>query len=130
MVVWNWKIILRSHFVTWPLSANSDALWVDGANLKKYKMADVESSKKPIQSSLVTDVLQKTGHLDQEDFHSCVKKMLQKAEEVKVKANLTQAFRLLLSDKLSRFHRFLARKSYFYVYSLFVFFFFLFITLY
>lgn len=58
-------------------------------------MADVEEKenfiasatlKKPKQSaSLVTDVLLKSARLEKEDINSCVKKTLQKAEEVKVK---------------------------------------------
>ena len=65
-----------------------------GAKLKN-KMADVEEKenfiasathKKPKQSaSLVTDVLLKSSRLEKEDINSCVKKTLQKAEEVKVK---------------------------------------------
>ena len=57
-------------------------------------MADVEEKenfiasathKKPKQSaSLVTDVLLKSARLEKEDINSCVKKTLQKAEEVKV----------------------------------------------
>ncbi|CAH3152604.1 unnamed protein product [Pocillopora meandrina] len=56
-------------------------------------MADVEEKenfiasathKKPKQSaSLVTDVLLKSARLEKEDINSCVKKTLQKAEEVK-----------------------------------------------
>ena len=43
-------------------------------------MAD---QRKP-SASLVTDVLLKSGRLEKEDINSCVKKTLQKAEEVKV----------------------------------------------
>ena len=42
-------------------------------------MAD---QRKP-SGSLVTDVLLKSGRLEKEDINSCVKKTLQKAEEVK-----------------------------------------------
>ncbi|XP_073230670.1 centromere/kinetochore protein zw10 homolog [Porites lutea] len=44
-------------------------------------MAD---QRKP-SASLVTDVLLKSGRLEKEDINSCVKKTLQKAEEVKAK---------------------------------------------
>lgn len=40
--------------------------------------------RKP-SASLVTDVLLKSGCLEKEDINACVKKTLQKAEEVKVK---------------------------------------------
>ena len=40
--------------------------------------------KKP-SASLVTDVLFKSGRLEKEDINSCVKKTLQKAEEVKAR---------------------------------------------
>jgi len=48
-------------------------------NLEKDEVARV---RKP-SSSLVTDVLLKSGRLEKEDINSCVKKTLQKAEEVK-----------------------------------------------
>ena len=57
-------------------------------------MADEEAPKKEddrsrkTSSSLVTDVLLKTGRLEKEDINSCVKKISQKADEVKVYANL------------------------------------------
>lgn len=40
-------------------------------------------TRKP-STSLVTDVLLKSGRLEKEDINSCVKKTLQKSEEVKV----------------------------------------------
>ena len=71
-----------------------------GAKLKN-KMADEEEKenvtasathKKPKHSaSLVTDVLLKSGRLEKEDINSCVKKTLQKAEEVKVMRSLFRA---------------------------------------
>ena len=43
---------------------------------------EVDKIRKP-SASLVTDVLLKSGRLEKEDINSCVKKTLQKAEEVK-----------------------------------------------
>lgn len=54
----------------------------------KLKMAEnlekdnVSTTRKP-STSLVTDVLLKSGRLEKEDINSCVKKTLQKSEEVK-----------------------------------------------
>ena len=47
-------------------------------NLEK----DVSTTRKP-SKSLVTDVLLKSGRLEKEDIDSCVRKTLQKSEEVK-----------------------------------------------
>ena len=55
-------------------------------------MAD---QRKP-SASLVTDVLLKSGRLEKEDINLCVKKTLQKAEEVKA-----SVFLLFLSGKVS-----------------------------
>lgn len=55
-------------------------------------MAD---QRKP-SASLVTDVLLKSGRLEKEDINSCVKKTLQKAEEVKA-----SVFPHFLSGKVS-----------------------------
>lgn len=55
-------------------------------------MAD---QRKP-SASLVTDVLLKSGRLEKEDINLCVKKTLQKAEEVKV-----SVFPFFLSGKVS-----------------------------
>ena len=52
--------------------------WISLA--RSSTMAD---QRKP-SASLVTDVLLKSGRLEKEDINSCVKKTLQKAEEVKV----------------------------------------------
>ncbi|XP_032228781.2 centromere/kinetochore protein zw10 homolog [Nematostella vectensis] len=46
-------------------------------------MAATEKPLDGVKTSLVTDVLQKTGQLEQEDFNKCATKMLKKAEEVK-----------------------------------------------
>ena len=46
-------------------------------------MADSSAMEKKPSASLVTDVLLKSGRLEKEDINSCVKKTLQKAEEVK-----------------------------------------------
>ncbi|EDO33366.1 predicted protein [Nematostella vectensis] len=46
-------------------------------------MAATEKPLGGVKTSLVTDVLQKTGQLEQEDFNKCATKMLKKAEEVK-----------------------------------------------
>jgi len=43
---------------------------------------NVSTTRKP-STSLVTDVLLKSGRLEKEDINSCVKKTLQKSEEVK-----------------------------------------------
>ena len=54
----------------------------------KLKMAEnlekdnVSTTRKP-STSLVTDVLLKSGRLEKEDISTCVKKTLQKSEEVK-----------------------------------------------
>lgn len=45
---------------------------------------EMSKIRKP-SASLVTDVLLKSGCLEKEDINACVKKTLQKAEEVKVK---------------------------------------------
>ena len=55
-------------------------------------MAD---QRKP-SASLVTDVLLKSGRLEKEDINLCVKKTLQKAEEVKA-----SVFPLFLSGMVS-----------------------------
>lgn len=44
---------------------------------------NASTTRKP-STSLVTDVLLKSGRLEKEDINSCVKKTLQKSEEVKV----------------------------------------------
>lgn len=49
-------------------------------NLEK----DNVSTSRKSSTSLVTDVLLKSGRLEKEDINSCVKKTLQKSEEVKV----------------------------------------------
>ena len=48
-------------------------------NLEK----DTASTTRKPSTSLVTDVLLKSGRLEKEDINSCVKKTLQKSEEVK-----------------------------------------------
>ena len=45
---------------------------------------EISKIRKP-SASLVTDVLLKSGRLEKEDINSCVKKTLQKAEEVKAR---------------------------------------------
>ena len=50
-------------------------------NLEKSK-DNASTTRKP-STSLVTDVLLKSGRLEKEDINSCVKKTLQKSEEVK-----------------------------------------------
>ena len=59
-------------------------------------MAD---QRKP-SASLVTDVLLKSGRLEKEDINSCVKKTLQKAEEVK--ASVFPLFYRVGSDCIHR----------------------------
>lgn len=48
---------------------------------------NVSVTRKP-STSLVTDVLLKSGRLEKEDINSCVKKTLQKSEEVKAGLSL------------------------------------------
>ena len=48
---------------------------------------NVSVTRKP-NTSLVTDVLLKSGRLEKEDINSCVKKTLQKSEEVKASLSL------------------------------------------
>ena len=48
---------------------------------------DASTTRKP-SASLVTDVLLKSGRLEKEDINSCVKKTLQKSEEVKASLRL------------------------------------------
>ena len=50
-------------------------------NLEKSK-DNASTTRKP-STSLVTDILLKSGRLEKEDINSCVKKTLQKSEEVK-----------------------------------------------
>ena len=64
--------------------------WISLA--RSSTMAD---QRKP-SASLVTDVLLKSGRLEKEDINLCVKKTLQKAEEVKA-----SVFPLFLSGKVS-----------------------------
>lgn len=47
---------------------------------------EISKVRKP-SASLVTDVLLKSGRLEKEDINSCVKKTLQKAEEVKARVH-------------------------------------------
>lgn len=51
------------------------------------KKDNVSVTRKP-STSLVTDVLLKSGRLEKEDINSCVKKTLQKSEEVKASLSL------------------------------------------
>ena len=56
-----------------------------GAKLEGFNMAaTVEGTQG--HASLVTDVLQKTGRLEKENYQACIRKMLKKADEVKVGA--------------------------------------------
>lgn len=66
----------------------------DWRQISRTKMAVAESSTESIPKSLVTDVLEKAGQLEQEDFHSYVKKTLHKAEEIKVIAQKTTSFEM------------------------------------
>lgn len=80
------------------LTRRSYPLKIVGAKLKiQNKMADdLEKEKnarttriKP-SASLVEDVLLKSGRVEKEDINSCVKKTLQKAEEVKARCSFRE----------------------------------------
>lgn len=60
---------------------------------------EISKIRKP-SASLVTDVLLKSGCLEKEDINACVKKTLQKAEEVKVSYDFFVYFKLILFDDL------------------------------
>ena len=63
---------------------------------------EISKIRKP-SASLVTDVLLKSGRLEKEDINSCVKKTLQKAEEVKARIHFFLLFHPSYLQGLSQY---------------------------